>query len=62
VEIIDVKGKPSVLTNKGKTIPIKAIVSFIEGGVTVEETMEELDVSKETIEWVRSQSQGQGQS
>lgn len=57
IEVIDVKGKPSVLTNSGKTIPIKAIVSFIEGGVTVEETMEELDVSKETIEWVRSQSQ-----
>lgn len=45
------QGKPSVATTvPRKYQPVKAIQAFIDGGVSIAETMEELKVTKEAVE------------
>ncbi len=47
-------GKPSVKTNGPKYVTVKAIESFIAGGVDDAEIMAELNITQEAIDIVRA--------
>jgi len=49
IELND-KGKPAIRNERGKLETLDCIRAFLEGGVTVQETMEELKLSKEAME------------